>query len=45
MKIKFEIKSSPVSVNPLFTIFMENKTAEQVELLITRFNIKQLELT
>lgn len=45
LKIKLEIKSSPTSQNPLFTIFMENKTADLVELLITRFNVKQLEFS
>jgi len=44
MKIKFEIKSAPNSPNPLFTIFCENKGDDNVELLITKFNVVQLNL-
>lgn len=45
MKIKFEVQPNiKVASNPTFTIFMENKTEENIELLITKFNLKQLEL-
>jgi hypothetical protein len=46
MKIKFEIKSNPKSSysSNLFTIFMENKTDDNVEFLITKFNLRQLSM-
>lgn len=44
MKIKFEIKSSDASVNPLFTIFMEHKGKDIAELFITKFNLRQLKM-
>lgn len=44
MKVKFEIKSDENSIYPLFTIFMEHRGKDQIEMLITRFNLQQLEL-
>lgn len=46
MKIKFEIRSNPKSTSsdPLFTVFMENKNEDNVEFLITKFQLKQMQL-
>lgn len=44
MKIKFEIKSSKASDNPLYTIYMEHAALDRIEFLITKLNIHQLEL-
>lgn len=44
MKVKFEIKNEENSQYPLFTVFMEHKGKDMIEMLITRFNIRQLSM-
>lgn len=42
MKIKFDVKSTKASLHPLYVIYMEQKGEDDVELKITKFNLKQL---
>ncbi len=44
MKVKFEVKATEKSTNPVFTIFLEHKGEDMVEFLINRFNMRQLAL-
>jgi len=44
MKIKFEIKSAETSSYPLYTVFMEHKGKDSVELFMTKYNFRQLKM-